>query len=486
MGFETTQTAVTGPGFADTHADGYLKNLHDFVSGLSDWSILLDRSVSPSQQTCTASTGSNEQITCANHGLKTGEIIRFYDTGNGLPSGLSAATDYYADVVDSNTFKAKTEPNYIYTDTDTPDIGDFSSDFGVHRREVFILVSNGTPTDVNDLKPILKFGRHLDDASNYVRCQAYASYDSTNEECIMCWGGAKFAISAAATADYRANDIGLFLVQGDVGGTWYGWGIDGFTPVENLLEDPNTISGTVQNTISSTSNVVVELTNAAEAALFSKGEFYFIYDMNYKDQQGIAAGYGKCNGVGTNDGLNANEIRFETMNRYFDTSGAKVSPYPLLYHTFMAGSKNDGSTETNFRGSSVGTCQLPFHSYDYVEVGNNYSMLNRIHDEKSELYGEIYASHEHGPRGDNDKGLYWCQKPLICEKLDQDGQSSEADRCYGESNNLLITISAVTVIMTSTRTLDGKSYIYIDDHDEVFDDNSQIGSITDVLVSNGD
>ena len=89
MPFENDQGSCTGRGFTDVDADGYLKNLHDFITGHADWSIILDRSTYPTQKTCTAAATATDVITAAAHDHRTGEIVNFVDTGNGLPTGLA-------------------------------------------------------------------------------------------------------------------------------------------------------------------------------------------------------------------------------------------------------------------------------------------------------------------------------------------------------------------------------------------------------------
>lgn len=48
------------------------------------------------------------QITISSHGLVTGQMVNFRNSGGGLPSGISTSTDYWVIVVDSNTIKIAT------------------------------------------------------------------------------------------------------------------------------------------------------------------------------------------------------------------------------------------------------------------------------------------------------------------------------------------------------------------------------------------
>jgi hypothetical protein len=282
MGFEKDQGSCTGRGFTDVDADGFCKNFHDFITGHADWSIILDRSTLPTQKTCTDAAAATEIITCATHGFKSGEIVRFQDLGNGVPAGISTTTDYYVKVLDADTFTIHLTRNALQASTEV-NIGALALNFGVTRMEPYILVSDsGAPSDSNDLKNMIKVGYHTDEAG-YVRVQMVGAFDPAEEEILFLWDGVKIPTldAAAFIYDFRANDNGLIYLQSQIAGTWVGVGVDEFTPLTNYLESPATIVGTAQGAIANGANITVQVTDAAEANLFTSGEWYYVYDFRY-------------------------------------------------------------------------------------------------------------------------------------------------------------------------------------------------------------
>ena len=464
MPFENDQGSCTGRGFTDVDADGYLKNLHDFITGHADWSIILDRSTYPTQKTCTAAATATDVITAAAHDHRTGEIVNFVDTGNGLPTGLAESTDYYVQVIDANTFAVHTNHQNIYSDTRI-NIGDFALNFGVIRMEPYIVISEtGTPSDVNDLKPMMKWGYHTEEAG-YVRCQFFVSYDSVNEECICVYDGQKLTTldAAAFVYDFRANDNGLFYAQTYIAGTWRGVGQDDFAPLTNFLENPATISGTLQGNISNGANVVCQMTDAAEANLFTSGEWYYVFDFNYgASYPRLSVGYGECNGVGVADGLNADEIRFATMNNDFP-AGAIVSPYPVPTYTIDQGGIDGDANEVGYRDSGYFS-QIPFYSRDDGTTG-----YYCIHDQGGDIQGGFRVSRDENAiltGSPDDKSAYTCQRPLICEHRRPNDTNSPAyytdmNRSYGESKNIYLIDDDGLSIMTNGRVINTKDHISI-------------------------
>jgi hypothetical protein len=462
MGFEKDQGTCTGRGFSGVDADGLLKNLHDFVTAHADWSIILDRSALPSQVTCTDANGTTEIITAAAHGYKNGEMIRFQDLGNGIPSGLSSSIDYFVGVESASTFKVYTSRQLLHAGTEV-NIGALAANFGVTRMEPYILISDdGTPSDANDLKNMMKWGYHTEEAA-FVRCQWVGSYDSANEEIVFIYDGLKLNTldAAAFVYDFRGNDNGLFYVQTQISGTWRGCGSEEFTPLNNYLEDPTSISGTAQTALSNGSNVVVQVTDAAEANLFTSGEWYYVYDFRYDAViPRIAVAYGECNGVGVADGLNADEIRFATLNNDFNT-GAKISPYPLTKISISQGCTNGSASEDDFRDGGYPN-QLPFYGYSVGTTG-----FYCIHDQLGDIQGGYSISREERliiTAAPDDKGNYTVQRPLVCEVYRPSitgTNTTQMNRPYGVCDNVYCSDDDGLAIMTTGRTIDSKEHISV-------------------------
>lgn len=479
MGFEKNQGTCTGRGFIDVDADGWCKNLHDFVTGHADWSIILDRSTLPTQKTCTDANGTTEIITCAGHGYKNGEMVRFQDLGNGVPGSLNTTSDYYIGVETIDTFKVYSSINTLQAGS-AININSLAANFGVTRMEPYILVSDdGTPSNANDLKNMIKIGYHTQEAG-YVRIQMIGAYDPAEEEILFLYAGYRLTSldAAAFIFDFRANDTGLFYVQTQVSGTWRGAGVDEFAPLSNYLESPTTISGTAQTSLANGSDVVVQVTDAAEANLFTKNEWYYIYDFRYDAViPRIAAAYGECNGVGVADGLNADEIRFTTLNNNFN-SGAKISPYPLPIFTFAngwSGNIND------YCESSNNVNQIPFYGRSDGSTGHYC-----IHDQAGRIVGGAIISREITAitiAAPDDKGNYTVQRPLMCEyyRPNSDTTRTQMNRPYGESKNIYISDDDGLSIMTTGRTIDSKEHIHIGVESSMFLGGS---SLLSVLVIN--
>lgn len=467
MSFEKDQGTCTGRGFGDVDADGFLKNLHDFVTGHADWSIILDRSTYPTQQVCTDAASATDIITCAGHGYKNGEIVRFVDTGNGIPSGINASIDYYIGVEGINTFRIYLYRQYLQAGNEVA-IGDLALTFGVIRMEPYILISNdGTPSDANDLKAMIKWYYHTAEAG-YIRMVLVGAYDPATEEILFVWDGLRLSTldAAAFVYDFRGNDNGLFYVQSQISGTWRGCGLDEFAPLSNYLESPVTVSGTALTALANGSNVVVQVTDAAEANLFTKGEWYFVYDFRYDAViPRIAVAYGECNGVGVADGLNADQIRFATLNNDFN-SGAKISPYPLPYMAVDQGGTYGANDNRN--GTYGGQGQIPFYARSDGTTGH-YCIFDQVQTLRGG-YGISRDERAILTAAPDDKGNYTVQRPLICENYRPNDNyvTTQMNRPYGESKNVYSVDDNGMSIMTTGRTLNAKEHICVADESSMF------------------
>jgi len=467
MGFEVLSGTCTGRGFADVDADGFLKNLHDFVTGHADWDIILDRSTLPVQDTCTDSDSGTDIITCAGHGFKNGEIVRFQDLGNGVPGGIGTTTDYFVGVENANEFKIFTSRQRLHSDT-VQGIGDLALNFGVTRMEPYILISNdGIPSDANDLKNMLKWGYHTQEGS-YARCQWVGSYDSVTEEIVFIWDGVKISTLDAASFVFniRANDNGLFYGQTQVSGAWRGCGTDEFSPLANYLESL-AILGTAQTALANGADVVVQVTNSVEADTFTKNEWYYIYDFRYDAViPRIAVAYGECTGVGVADGLNADEIQFGTLNNDFN-SGAKISPYPLPVVSIDNGAIDGDPGEDDFRDGGTPT-KIPFYGRSDGATG-----FFCIYDQTGDIQGAYRISREQNAiliAAPDDKGNYTVQRPLVCEYLIPNSVSvtTQMNRPYGECKNVFSCDNNLISIMVSGRTINTKEHIDVSREDLMF------------------
>lgn len=82
------------------------------TSRVTHWYIPSFRPLTDTAKTFTDSEVniSSDTITIANHSLVSGDKIQFSNSGGALPTGITAATDYWAIVIDDNTFKIATNP----------------------------------------------------------------------------------------------------------------------------------------------------------------------------------------------------------------------------------------------------------------------------------------------------------------------------------------------------------------------------------------
>jgi len=479
MGFEKDQASCTGRGFADVDADGFLKNLHDFVTAHADWGIILDRSTLPTQETCSAvNTGTNE-FTVTGHDFKGCEKVTIQDTGGGIPGSFSTSGEYYVIVVDANTIKLALNHQDAYQGTERSITSDPGSNFGITRSGPYIVIADdGTdPSDANDLKNMLRIGYDTNEAG-YIRVNHVASFDATNDVVVYFYGGERLSTldAAAFVYDFRANDNGLFYIQSQIAGTWKGVGVDEFSPLSGFLENNATVNGTTQASITqSASSVTVQVTDSAEANLFTKGEFYYIYDF----RTDYLCSYSECTGVGVADGLNADEISFANVNQSFN-SGAKISPYPLNVYSIKQGIKNDNIDDLRYSGSGAynfGT--IPFVSYD------NPGYYQCIHDMADSIYGYFNISYDYTAlitQAPDDKGRYACQRPLITEYLRHNSSydTTDMNRVLGESKNIYLSDDDGMSTMTTARTIGGKAHISVGDSDNFFD----ASGIIEVLMIN--
>jgi hypothetical protein len=320
---------------------------------------------------------------------------------------------------------------------------------------------------------MIKFGYHTQ-VAGYISCQWVGAYEPTDEEILFLYDGVRLDTLDAAefVYDFRANDNGLLYVQSRISGTWRGCGVDEFAPLTNYLEDPSTISGTAQTALSNGANVVVQVTDAAEASLFTNGEWYYVYDFRYDAViPRIAVAYGECNGVGVADGLNADEIRFATLNNDFN-SGAKISPYPLTTYTMSPGCDLDGN---DFRDDGDGPL-IPFFGRSDGTTGHYC-----IHDQTGEIQGAFRISRELNAitiAAPDDKANYTVQRPLVCEYArPNDAAVTQMNRPYGESKNVYISDDDGLSVMSTGRTIDSKEHINVADENAMFNGGSALLSV---------
>jgi hypothetical protein len=471
MSFSKIQGTCTGRGFSDTDSDGYLKNLYDFVDGHDDWHILLDRSSQPSSIACTGTDGSAETVAALSHGLITGEEVVAIDTGNGLPYRITNGNYYRVEVVDSDTLKLYYNfENYL--NSSPVNLNTETIDFEIALKGPYIVVGNKeVPTDENDPVEYLEIG-YLSNISGYVYAHYLFGFNPSTNYCAGRWSGFFLPTldSSPFVFDFRANEHGLFYIQSLIEGDWKSGGIDSFTPLTGYLE-PSSILGTVQNSATIGTDVVLQLSSSTEADLFTKGNFYYTYD--FRQGSNLPVNYAECTGVGVADGLNADEIKLDQT--YFDIDpGAKVTPYAHTWVSYGAGLLSNAGGYSR----DLGTGKLPYYSIRATSEDPTESV--RHNQDGNAIAGSFIFGYEQQvleSSAPDDKGLYTVQRPLVVEASDAGGNVEDANRAYGEIDNIWLCKKDNLSVMQVGRYIDGNKCICVGD-----DFHSEPETVTGIYI----
>jgi hypothetical protein len=473
MAWQREQDVCTGRGFAGVDANGWCAKFYTWITknaaaGGPGWYLLRDASNGYSATATPDHT--TEEFTVTGHSFKPGDEIEFSTTGT-IPSGISSGTNYWCIVVDADTIKVASSLANALNGTATIISNNGTGTLTVGLVGPFIIVADrAAPSNPNDEVKIIKVG-YEDSVSSRVNLQHFVSWDATYGNCFGQVSGQRLKTLDSATFayDFRGNDECLvlqsYIASESTSYPYYGWytcAVDEWNGLSDFI-DGESVIGTTQASITvGASSVQVQLTNSAEAALFTKGHSYFIknFDTNTQTLHNVQVSYGEVDAIGTADGLPGDEyIRFSTLspvitNSNVIPSGAKIQPYPLraVYFDYNWASDRDGY---NYR-----QCQIPFTGFaSTTEDEAFYDQSGYIYT-GARIDCNLWSIIVSNP---NDHDDYIVQRPIVCEYL-QPNQSSDSggmNNTYGTCKNLYLTSDNNISVMQSGRTINSKDYIGI-------------------------
>jgi hypothetical protein len=356
----------------------------------------------------------------------------------------------------------------------------------VIRQGPYIVVSNEqNPTTITTTAKIVKIG-YRTAVGNYIDIQGFLSPGlSANSHPALLWTGMmlKTVDSGAFTYDFRVNN-GFILMQTRIpaDATWYRQGIDSLTRLNTTIEDPAVVGGVVNALVlgytAGTATTVVTMNSNAQAASITKGNGYVITFSGANDVGAERHNviYGICNGVGTADGLLANQISFGYLTPAAGSAnniyaGSIIQSYPHMMYSF-GNVPPAGYYYFNGAGGYSRKNILPYVSYNYDQYG--YHMF-------SQGLGSVYTSAFFStdvnalttcsPR-DNGKSI--AQKPLMVESSSAEytNPSRGCNTCIGESENVLLISQNGLTDMELGVNIDGEEWLSIGNSSTIADTTS--------------
>ena len=352
--------AYSGVGFQETHPEGYLHYLDYWltlpsVSGGAGWYTIEDGSTSivdtfdPSVAIIANPTNT---ITISLHGLFTGQKV-VLDTNTG---GFIKTQVYYVRAVDNSTIKLYLTLIDSLADTNavalsvpgSSTVHLYSCPYKVYSNVLSPVLNNNTTKFVEIWWPY-----NIDNTAGVYgvpRCFAHLWWDTTNHIPRGNWsrGGTVLIVSGMPTTGtaYFSGDSNWFLIGSSYGGNGACFAIDDWTYNTAGYEAPSKI-GIVANTPAAGRDVTIIL-GTGQAANFTPGKYYYIYDFDGHSQ----VEYVLCK---TSDNNTTIVVDFLT---YSYPVGAVIGSYPHRFCTLCGASNNP----PYILGNSASCMQVPYYS----------------------------------------------------------------------------------------------------------------------------
>jgi hypothetical protein len=459
--FQIESGTATGRGFSGVDPDGYLAKFLSWVKRPA---------VDGSSQTFTADAGT-DICTASTHGYVDGDEVRLTTTGT-LPDGLSLATSYYVIYGDADTFQlaetyadaiAGTEVNIIDTGSGTHSVYALGGGAGwyIHDDQSalgtnpYIIVTDTASPAVNDYNTspsgnAPKFIRVMLTTSEagYIRCAGYMWWNNSTHTGYGLWNQRRLATldSADFAYDFRGG-AECMIIQTRIGSSWETYATDDFVGDTNLLEAATKV-GTLQSGISAGSSVVLQL-DTGEAANFTEGKYYYLYDFD----DHTWATYTRCSGVDTG----ADQITVVTAGYDFP-AGAVISSYAHRYY-------NVGEVENLEAFYNQYRSTIPF--YSDVGTGVFYNQSGVIYGACSITYAEGYIAR----LDPDDESYYAVQRPGIFEYYRENngaGSTTACNRGYGVTKNLYVTSTTNMTPALDGKIIGGENWLYFRTTSDLF------------------
>lgn len=444
-----------GRGFSSQDANGFLAKLYAWItknaaSGGPGWSILLDKSATPSGENISSVDTGLEQVTITGHSFYTGERVVLTTTG-ALPGGLYTSNTYYVIKVDANTisFASSLENAYDGTEVNISSAG--SGTHTVTLEGAYIICSNNGSAGVNTSQMIFKIGMITTEAG-YVRIQYFLGWDSTNNVPMSLWSG--YRLNTYDDADFAYDFRGgeeTMIVQSRLGTAWYSTVIDKWIGDANRVEATDK-TGTLQSGVTAGSSVVLQL-GTGEASNFTEDNYYYIHDLD---------GHNWINYVQvTNVNAGSDQITVDTIDHDFP-SGAVIAAYTHRWYTMGNGTTSPAQVDMNAASSEL---KIPYVSSQTESYAHFKSQVTGIFGYC--ILGKM--KNDLGTASPNDVGKYAVQKPVINESHNFLNSSSTVDmnRGYGTTNNVYITYDTSLAAAQDGRTIGASNYLFFLNEDDI-------------------
>lgn len=412
------------------------------------WYLIQDKSY-PESKTFTANP-SDEKLTITSHGYGDGDKVWVSTTGT-LPGGLAASTDYYVKYVDANTVQLSA--SYMGATINITSSG--SGTHSIIMKERYFVVCDTTSPVVNDINTspsggppkFIKIG-YWESESATIRVQKLCWWDTTVNSGFGYWSGHLLSTSDDADFSYDVRaGAEFFAICTRIGTTWTGTGVDEFTGDANLLEGTDKY-GVLQSGITAGSSVVLQL-DTGQAANFTVGNYYFIFDFN------LHSWVNCCKVTATNTG--ADQITVDVLSQNFPT-GSVIAAYAHRWVGFGTGL---GALPNICYGYSwTGISNLPYNNV----ANNNYVFHNQTGTIQARLCIDVLDNYLI-TMNPTRKNYYACQRPGILESCWHNYSASwETTGCheaYGTLKSIYITRKNSMAAALDGKTINGKNYLYI-------------------------
>ena len=393
-----------------------------------------------------ATTGVNttsETITITGHGFSNCHRVVFSSTTT-VPGGLTAGTVYFVIRVDVDNIKVATSYANAYAGTA---INLTSQGTGTHTitpYEFFAIFCDTAAPVVNDYNTGPSGGApkfitvgYLVDTGSYIYFGQMLWWDTTTKfprglvirhtAVLGTYDSAEFAY------DFRGGDETMFIATRR-GTTWTNIFLDEWEGISSLVEGTDKV-GVLQNAAGGTGSVVLQLA-AGEAANFTVGKYYYIYDFDghsWVDYVAVTARDTVNHTITMDIGVNfpAGSVVCAYAHRTYLGTGA-LGNIVIPYVSRMSMSES----------SSQGTGASGSYWYQAI-MGVDTDIISRMRPD--------------------DEGYYLAMRGIVVEYYDFSGSSTvTGNRAYGKTKNFIQTYGAGLAQMLDYRTMDGIDYLHFD------------------------
>jgi len=453
--YETGQFANRG--FSAVDANGFLTKLSSWLGRTyaqngAGWT-LIDNQSTYRTATFTVPDHTNDRMYSVGHGLVTGQEITV-GSSTTLPTGLTANMLLFVIWIDADNIKVAT--TLLNALAGTP-IDITSAGTGTHTFYTcpYMVYCNVAAPTVNQVAKFIKIQyAPVNTAlgySNAIQIVSCLWWDVTNHIPRGIWNKYNMVTSGAAVTDtywFVGNTSFIHLVSYAVS-TYVQVSIGDWTSPSTLIVEGADL-GVLASGITAGGGVVTSL-GSGQAAYFTVGNYYFIYDMNghsWVDYVKVTA-----------RDLGLDTITLQNVAYSFPT-GAVIGAYPHRYYSMSNGSLTSG-TFGNVDNFSYSKSTIPYISSTSGTTSNVFHAQTGSIRISSRL--NFYPTALAGGDPD-DENLYYVQRPSVSEYERGDAVIDTTGlRLLGyipTTGGLYLTSSSNLTLAVTKRSISGLDYMY--------------------------